>query len=363
MTKNIIQKEDKKSSGFSLLKSIGFILTGLIIGFGLSYFYINTIQEFNQIKEIKTAFPIKSKPLNLTNPEIQELNFSYSHKRLDDFSSEITATINSLVKHQKIKSWSLYFRDLTSDYFFGINEDETFSPASLMKVPIMIAILKYAMENPNILNYTMTYNARRDVEYLDKEFTQFPSETYMVIGETYDVNRLLEFMVASSDNEATILLLDVLDFHNSKILTEVQHDLGLDIPKNIKYNDNFLTARKYSSFFRTLYNASYLNPEMSNKALNYLAKTGYGFGIKQSIPQNLVICHKFGYQIEDSKNYQLHHFAIVYHLKKPYLIGIMTKGHYVEELKKAITEISKICYDEVETQTKGDLDGLEKDLE
>jgi hypothetical protein len=41
----------------------------------------------------------------------------------------------------------------------------------------------------------------------------------------------------------------------------------------------------------------------------------------------------------------------------------MTKGHYVEELKKAITEISKICYDEVETQTKGDLDGLEKDLE
>ena len=41
----------------------------------------------------------------------------------------------------------------------------------------------------------------------------------------------------------------------------------------------------------------------------------------------------------------------------------MTKGNYVEELKKAITDLAQICYSEVDEQTQTELQGLPKDFE
>jgi len=360
LSKSPVIKEADKSSGFSLLKSFLFISIGIIIGLGISFF----AQKQENTEQLNTyKAPEKKSIKNLLNPDVLDQHAPYSHLVLNDFSAKLEKKINSMVKQEKIKSASVYFRDFSTDFSFGVNETEIFSPASLMKVPIMIAILKYAEEHPEILSYTKTYEGRREGEYLAKKFTNFPSETFMIEGETYSVNRLLEFMITSSDNEATILLLDVLDGEDPKFLDKVQLDLGLTLPKNLKHNDNFLSGKKYSSFFRTLYNASYLNNEMSSKALNYLSKTGYGFGIKQSVPQNIVLCHKFGYQIENSNNFQLHHFAIVYHPRKTYLIGVMTKGNYVEELKKAITDLAQICYSEVDQQTQNELQGLPKDLE
>lgn len=278
MAKPPIIKEAEKSSGFSLLKSLLFISVGVFIGIGISFF-LQKQENSEQISKYKT--PEKKSIKNLLNPDVLDQHAPYSHLVLNDFSAKLEKKINSMLKQEKIKSASVYFRDFSTDFSFGVNETEIFSPASLMKVPIMIAILKYAEEHPEILGYTKTYTGRRDSEYLDREFTNFPSETFMVEGESYSVNRLLEFMIASSDNEATILLLDVLDGEDPNFLDKVQLDLGLKLPKNLKHNDNFLSVKKYSSFFRTLYNASYLNSEMSSKALNYLVKTGYGFGIKQ----------------------------------------------------------------------------------
>jgi beta-lactamase class A len=46
---------------------------------------------------------------------------------------------------------SIYYRDFKNGPWILINGEETFTPASLLKVPIMIALYKLAETNPAIL--------------------------------------------------------------------------------------------------------------------------------------------------------------------------------------------------------------------
>ena len=47
---------------------------------------------------------------------------------------------------------SVYFRDLQYGPTFGIDEYSKFSPASLLKLPMMISYLSLSEDNPDILN-------------------------------------------------------------------------------------------------------------------------------------------------------------------------------------------------------------------
>ena len=56
-----------------------------------------------------------------------------------------------------IISGSVYIRDLTSGRWTGINEDDLYTPASLLKVPILIAYLKQAEKDPAVLREWLYY--------------------------------------------------------------------------------------------------------------------------------------------------------------------------------------------------------------
>lgn len=67
------------------------------------------------------------------------------HRRLENF-------IDENKKNNLAQNISVYFRDLISGQWTGVNEDEEYIPASLVKVPLMMAYYKYAETNPEILN-------------------------------------------------------------------------------------------------------------------------------------------------------------------------------------------------------------------
>lgn len=60
--------------------------------------------------------------------------------------------VNDLEKEKGISLISLYYRDLNNGQWIGVNEKEDFYPASLLKVPTMIAFLKSVESNEEILN-------------------------------------------------------------------------------------------------------------------------------------------------------------------------------------------------------------------
>jgi len=292
-------------------------------------------------------------PLSLTSRYRQ-----YNLKKVEGLQHKLEARIEKSVNAGKLRSAAVYFRDLTNDHWFGINETEAFSPASLLKVPVMIAILKYADELPGLLNRQLKYKGPAEQQYKK----QINSKTALISGREYSVDRLLDIMIVESDNEATILLMQFLDKENPGFRQKVEKELGFESPAGTDYRNDYVSVRRYSSFFRTLYNASYLSQEMSEKALQLLAGTGFGYGIRQAVPKEVTVCHKYGYRVVEEGHHQYHHFGIIYHQRKPFLLGVMSRGSSPGELKKLIASLAAIVYKEVDEQTR-DNDYLKRDIE
>lgn len=236
---------------------------------------------------------------------------------------------------------SVYYRDLSNGPLLGIGEEELYSPASLLKVPILIAILKYAQTQPGFLlnqvNYIEPANVPQDVS--EGEF--------IVPGHTYTIRQLLEYMIIYSDNEAKNILSQVLP---KGALNQIYTDLGVDVNKNTQ-TDDFISVKEYAGFFRILYNASYLNRDASDFALSLLARSAYKKGIVAGLPEGIPVAHKFGERalIYKAKYRQLHDCGIVYLDDHPYLLCIMTRGTEFVYLQDVIAHISHIVYEVLKT--------------
>jgi len=76
--------------------------------------------------------------------------------------SEVRSYIQKIQNERKASYVSVYFRSLNLGPWMGINEKEKFSPASLLKVPIMIAALKKAEADPAFLKKKLAYTQHLD---------------------------------------------------------------------------------------------------------------------------------------------------------------------------------------------------------
>lgn len=234
----------------------------------------------------------------------------------------------------RIRRISVYFRDLLDGPWFGINEAYEYDPASMMKVPIMIAWLKRAEKNPRILAQKILYDGMSDWTVL--QFFK-PAKT-LTRGHQYTVEELLHYMMSYSDNNSLVLLRDNLK------PDELEDVMAGMLISNVTGNkNNFQMVHGYSGIFRVLFNASYLNREMSEKALQILTLEDFPIGIAAGVPKGTVIASKFG-EAASGAFMQLHEFGIVYHPKGPYILGIMTEGSDLSRQAEIIKMISEMTY-------------------
>ena len=167
-------------------------------------------------------------------------------------------------------------------------------------------------------------------------------------GEDYTVWQLIEQMITQSDNEALDLLRNDL---GEKAINQVTLDLEIPTALTID-SDNLLRVKDYSTLFRVLYNASYLDKQNSEKALELLAKIDFKRGLVAAIPSNIIVSHKFGERSYDDGTKQLHDCGIVYYPNRPYLICVMTKGENFSSMEKTIQQISSTIYTEIDRKYK-----------
>jgi beta-lactamase class A len=279
-----------------------------------------------------------------TLPYFEQLGLD--HSELSSFRSKIEKRINEEKKIHPDLFVSYYFRDLNNGLWTGINERETFSPASLFKVPLMIALLKKAETDPGILKLGITYKARSMGQV--EEESGFKKEE----GKYYYVDDLLTQMICYSDNSASLILLQLV---GDSMVYKVIEDLNMHVGLTFNENTNFVTVKAYAGIFRILYNASFLNREMSEKALKLLTQSKFEKGIRAGIPSNVLVAHKYGKRDErinasTLESLQLHHFALVYHHQKPFVLGIMTRGGNLESKNEIIKDLAQITYNEVDAQ-------------
>lgn len=323
------------------------VIIGLISVAGILGFISGNY--FGKNKKIKI-------PINSTVTESVEKNeefrlggFKFINPLLDCENYHQSSVFSTVVLEKDIQKFidksissgraahiAFYYRDLNNGPWIGIGVRENYSPASLLKVPIMIAAFKKSESEPGFLKKKIRFN-----KGVNDGMRPNITDSTIAIGKTYSVERLIYFMIVHSDNNARLLL-----FQNIEpiYINRVFSDVGIDMA-NFNDTANFMSVKTYSSFFRILYNATYLNRENSEQALQILTNSSFNHGIPAQLPATVPIAHKFGERgYINSDIVQLHDCGIVYKGNSPYLICIMTQGTNTTELEKIIAEISLMVY-------------------
>ncbi len=163
------------------------------------------------------------------------------------------------------------------------------------------------------------------------------------IGESYTLRELLRYSIVYSDNDATALLAMQV---GQKYALEVFKDFGIEVPSDNQ--DYLMRVRTYASFFRVLYNASYISKRHSEEALTLLSEVDFKEGLVAPIPDDIVVAHKFGERESPTlvDHMQIHDCGIVY-TKSPYLLCIMAQGTSAKDMLSTISSISKTVYNEI----------------
>lgn len=325
-------------------KSLFIIFTSIILFFNIStslydLFYLDK-KEDNQSENNKNIsseckdYKLKRLSGYKYAMPLMFVDNTCQSEKLSSLKNELNNLFNKYKESGVLISASLYLKDYNSNGWIAINENETYSPASLLKVPALITLLKMSEKNPGFLNKKIVFNKHYDVQidpkYLSKSIK---------FGETYTVKELMSYMIKYSDNNATLLLNELMDV---KMFKQLFKDFGL---KEFDWNgaDYLMTVTDYSEFLRALFNASYLNIENSDFALELLSKSDFKEGFSKGIPSNVNMSEKFG----ESGNLdmkELHETAIVFLANKPYIITIMTKGKELENLPEVLKEASYLAY-------------------
>lgn len=265
-----------------------------------------------------------------------------------NFSEKLKEQIDSLVEEHKLSSMGVYFRDLNNGPGFGINANEGYFPASLLKLPVSMAFYKIEETNPSILDQKILFSAKFfPPEIGDKQY--IPPESEIEVGKEYSIRELIWRSLVHSDNQAVTLLYEKLNATKPQTLRGLYRLLGVD--ESVLNGPNAtLSVQQYSSFLRILFNASYLSIPHSEEILSILAASDFKDGLVAKLPENIVVAHKFGESGYQDGDRQLHDCGIIYYPKHPYLLCVMSRGEKLGDLKSSIAKISRFVFDQIDEQ-------------
>lgn len=321
---------------------IGIFFLGAVAGFFISRSYITPRQI--ESDGDSNAYQVRQGGYKLINPLLEcEVGEKTLTKEYISFRYKVEREIDKLKESGEVADIAVYFRDLNNGLGFGIDQTLEFSPASLLKIPVMMAYFKAQEADPTLFSKKYSYTGLRNLDAME---TIKPSQP-MEAGKEYSVEDLLYRMIAFSDNNAMSLLVENLPL---SIQDKVYKDLGITIP-GVRGTEDYMTVADNASFFRILYNASYLNKDDSEKALSLLTKVDFAQGIRAGVPKAVTVANKFGERSYNGQQ-QLHDCGIVYLKDHPYLLCMMTRGNNFKKLASSLTDISRLVYTEARRQTQ-----------
>jgi beta-lactamase class A len=275
------------------------------------------------------------RPLLSAKPVSESSTYAEIKKAVGDF---ITAQEYNGV----LLTASLYLRDFDNANWTSINADEKYTPGSILKIPLMMTILENEEATTGFLNRKIPFTLK--LVYA-KGSKQFIVPKYQIeYGKSYTYEELLRYMIVYSDNLAYTLLRNTI---STEVQDRLYEELGLPKPTYDSLTVP-LTVRECSVFMESLINASVLNRNNSEYALDMLTRTTFKDGVVKGIADStILIAHKFA-EGGTTVHKELHETAVVYLGTKPYLLTIMTRGKDnvdYAELATVIQGIARIIHE------------------
>jgi len=269
-------------------------------------------------------FPLIDPLRNEISQEHFIVNFQPLRESLQKIATESDADVG------------IYFEFLNTGANISINQDTRFWPASLIKLPTALAVLK------KIERGEWHYNNKLVLFEQDKD-DRYGDLYKKPVGSQFTIEELLEELIIHSDDTAHRIFMRNLDGDN---FIEILEGLGMETLYDQDYN---ITAKEYSRIFRALFTSSFLKREYSQKLLDMLARTPFTEFLAKPIPDQILFSHKIG-EHDVEKTYL--DAGIVYVPQRPYIITVMVKIKPDEDQRKAeeiMRKISEQCYNYVST--------------
>jgi len=309
------------------------VLLVLFVNFAYDSFTIKDGENLQKDEE-----QIRTKGQKFTSPllecsEIRPLRVDLFSK-LEDV---LTSTVPQEIDKDGVEV-SVYLRDLTNGGWLEIGSKELYQPASLMKLPTLIAAYKRYDTTPEYFNEV----AEASLVFGKNATQNIISGEPLAEGQEVTIGDLVRRTVLFSDNMAHDTLAGRLGIIR---IESVLEDFG--IPPLTTVEEYKISPRIYARFLRILYNSTYLSQKSSEELLTLLTKSKFDKGIRAGVPKNVTVASKFGERvmnIEGVKKFQLHDCGIVY-ASRPYILCIMTRGPSFEPLYEKISGVSKLVYD------------------
>ncbi len=298
------------------------LLIGLIIGFVLS-----SASQGDSSQDLQQRYNLLSKRILVENPNDIILDFRPLRRQLEEYISK-TSVPDSI---------SLYFEYLPSGSSIGVNENKEVVGASLLKLPVVMQIYKYAEEGQIDLDEKVPLKK----EWLDSGYGSLYKQG---AGHEVSIRDATTYAIEKSDNTAILLLFDRIsqlqNTNNPSILDFVDANYDINSDEQI-----LIGAQSYSSILKCLYFACYLGRDNSQDILQKLTNTDSANRLPLHIPNKVPIAHKIG----SYDNIAQSDCGIFYVEKRNYLLCVMI-GTGDSEASEYIADLSEIAYKAVVSQ-------------
>jgi beta-lactamase class A len=257
-----------------------------------------------------------------------------------------------IMSESKAIAYAVALLDYETGFRFAINADRLFHAASTIKVAILLAVAK-AFEEGQMRPDDTLHIRNRFLSAIDQTPFRIDAESdgypqlHRLIGRTAKITDLTEWMIVSSSNLATNLLLDYITV---ELVLNVLKDAGVhgvhlrrgvnDTRAHDRNFNNETTAQGLLELFATL-RGDFLSKAGRDFVINILLQQRFNSMIPAPLPAHASVAHKTG-EISTA----CHDAGIVYlPEREPYILVVLTEvAAEANGRREAIAKISEAVF-------------------
>lgn len=267
-------------------------------------------------------------------------------------SETLRKACEGIMSERKAAAYAVALHDYETGFRFAINAERRFHAASTIKVAVLLAICK-AIDEGRIRPDDTLHVRNRFLSAVDQTPFRIDAESdgypqlHRLVGRTAKISDLTEWMIVSSSNLATNLLLDhVTVDYTLKVLRDaavggVDLRRGVDDTKAHEKNfNNETTAQGLLDLFAVL-RGDFLSKASRDLAINTLLQQRFNSMIPAPLPAHASVAHKTG-EISTA----CHDAGIVYlPEREPYILVVLTEvAAESNGRREAIAKISAVVF-------------------
>lgn len=211
--------------------------------------------------------------------------------------------------------------DLARGWQYAHRADEPVAAASLVKIPILAAVMQAIAAKQLKWSTTVKLRANDQVAGSGRLRHEKP-------GSVWSIERLVDLMITHSDNTATNLLINRLGY---KALGRSFQQMGLsqtslvrkmmDFSRRDEGVENWTSAGDIAILLGRIYQGRLVDSASSRRALTLLKDSTYDDRIPAKLPKGTVVAHKTGLE-----RHLCHDAGIVFTKRGDYLIVVLTNS-------------------------------------